>query len=92
MNERHLQTKVLRYLKNIPDSFTMKLSDRWTSGYPDILFIYKGKAIFFELKSTKGKAIRLQLWTMEKLHNAGAETYIIKTMDELKKSLDKVQD
>ncbi len=91
MTETQLKIKVLKYLKSIPNSYTMKLSDRWVAGYPDVLFILNGKAIFFELKSPTGKVTKLQFWTMEQLHKAGAETYVIYELEQVKKILDKVK-
>jgi len=93
MSEKELKLKVLDYLKSIPNSFTMKLSDYCHSGYPDILFIWKKTPYFFELKDEKkGKIEPLQLWTLEQLHNAGAETYIIYNLKQIRKVLDKIQD
>ncbi len=84
MKERLLQTKVLKYLKSLPESFTMKLSDMWVSGYPDILFIQRGKIYFFELKSDTGRRAKIQLWTIEQLRKTGAHAYFIKSLDEIK--------
>lgn len=92
MDEKSLQNKVLKYLRSIPDSFTMKLADSFTGGYPDILFI-KGKAIFIELKSPARKGHKngglepMQLWTIEEIHKAGGITYVCYSIDEVKKCL-----
>lgn len=94
MDERTLQTKVLNYLRSIPNSFTMKLSDRFSKGYPDVLFI-KGKAIFIELKSPKRKTHKngglepLQLWTIEEIRKAGGIAYVCYNLNELKNILTK---
>lgn len=87
MTETTLKLKVLKHLKAIPNSFTMKISDKWTSGYPDILFVWKGTAYFFELKSSTGRKAPLQVWTIDQLNKAGAKAYFIYSLEEIKKIL-----
>ena len=88
MNEEtKLKIKVLKYLKSIPNSFTMKLSDSFCAGYPDILFIRQGRAYFYELKSAKGVKAPLQIWTIEQLKSAGAQAHFVTSLEEVKKVL-----
>ena len=90
MNEEtKLKIKVLKYLKSIPNSFTMKLSDSFCAGYPDILFILQGRAYFYELKSAKGVKAPLQIWTIEQLKSAGAQAHFVTSLEEVKKVLDR---
>lgn len=85
MNEEtKFKLKVLKYLKSIPNSYVMKLSSSFCSGYPDILFVYNGQAIFFELKTPKGIISKIQFWTIEQLRKAGAIALVVRTLEEVK--------
>ena len=89
MNEEtKLKIKVLKYLKSTPNTYTMKLSDRWTSGYPDVLHIKDGRAYFFEVKTPTGKKQPLQIFTIAELRKAGAQAHFVTSLDEVKKALD----
>ena len=87
-SESTIQSKILKYLRGIPNTYTMKLSDRWTSGYPDILHIKDGRAYFFEVKTPTGKKQPLQIFTIAELRKAGAQAHFVTSLDEVKKALD----
>ena len=87
-SESTIQSKILKYLREIPNTYTMKLSDRWTSGYPDVLHIKDGRAYFFEVKTPTGKKQPLQIFTIAELRKAGAQAHFVTSLDEVKKALD----
>ena len=86
--ESTIQSKILKYLRKIPNTYTMKLSDRWTSGYPDVLHIKDGRAYFFEVKTPTGKKQPLQIFTIAELRKAGAQAHFVTSLEEVKKALD----
>ena len=86
--ESTIQSKILSYLREIPNTYTMKLSDRWTSGYPDVLHIKDGRAYFFEVKTPTGKKRPLQIFTIAELRKAGAQAHFVTSLEEVKKALD----
>lgn len=82
MTESQIQRKILTYLKN--KGFAVKLSDRWQSGLPDILFIRDGVTYFFEVKTPKGVVSEIQKYTMKKLNEAGAIALVVRSLDDVK--------
>ena len=87
--ESTIQSKILKYLREIPNTYTMKLSDRWTSGDPDVLHIKDGRAYFFEVKTPTGKKQPLQIFTIAELRKAGAQAHFVTSLEEVKKVLDR---
>ena len=87
--ESTIQSKILSYLRGIPNTYTMKLSDRWASGYPDVLHIKDGRAYFFEVKTPTGKKQPLQIFIIAELRKAGAQAHFVTSLEEVKKVLDR---
>lgn len=82
--ETNFKIKVFRYLKsNYPGIWLWKISDKFTSGIPDVLCIYNGRHIFFELKTPKGSTTKLQDFTIDQINKAGGEAYVIKSLDQI---------
>lgn len=52
------------------------------SGSPDIIVVYDGKYIGFEIKDTKGKQSDTQKKFQEALEKAGGKYYLIRSIDE----------
>lgn len=72
MRETTLKLRVLNILKKeLPGAFVYKPNDRFRSGIPDILGVYKGRFFAIELKVGKNKATKLQEYTLEQIKNAG---------------------
>lgn len=57
--------------------WTLKLLPTFVSGLPDRLVLYKGRALFVELKSTGKRARPDQLRIHEKLRGYGFEVFVI---------------
>ena len=53
------------------------------AGWPDVLVIFRGRAIFFELKGPKGRLSAAQTAAHERLRLAGAVVYTVRSLDEL---------
>jgi hypothetical protein len=86
MLEQDLKRRVIKTLKDeFPGCFIWKISDRWISGIPDILFIYKGVHIFFELKTDKGVVSKIQQYTIDKIMASGGYAYAVRSVEEVKR-------
>ena len=53
------------------------------AGWPDVLIVFKGRAIFFELKGPKGRLSAAQKAAHARLRLAGAVVYTVRSLDEL---------
>lgn len=84
MKESDLRSKVIKFLRKQPGVHVMPLSDRWHSGYPDILFVYRGLACFAELKIGRNKPTRLQDYEMRRIREAGGRAVVCYSLDEVK--------
>ena len=87
MSERAVRNAVLRKLKK-EGWYVMPLSDKWASGYPDLLCIkyFDGilaRHVFLELKSPTGKLSKIQVVTIAKLRSLGCEAYVVNDVKQL---------
>ena len=88
MSETKLKNKVKSYLKSI-GAFHLKLSDRATGGIPDLVVFYRGRTVFVELKTPTGVVSKLQEWTIDQIKAQGCEAYICRSVEDVKKVIDK---
>ena len=56
-------------------------------GWPDIEIIYRGRVIFIELKTQKGRVSEAQKNCHERLMLAGAVVKVVRNLDELREFL-----
>jgi len=85
MKESNLKRNTLRWLKRkYPHAVVWKISDRYTSGLPDVLVVKSGQTIWIELKTDIGVTSKLQNYMINKLRSAGAEVYICRNLEEVK--------
>ncbi len=85
-NERALVDKMLKWLKSI-GAYTIKTSDKFTSGIPDLIIFYEGRVVFVEVKTYKGKVSKIQEYTISKIREQKCEAYICRDLEQLKLSL-----
>ena len=74
--EKDFQTKVLKLLRAIPNSWWVKLHDQSTAGLPDIVGCVAGVFFAIELK-TKSKVTALQAYTLRKIDKANGQSYVV---------------
>ncbi len=60
------------------DGLAVKLSERWQSGVPDFLCVYKGVTSMFELKMATNNATKLQIERMKEMDKHGLACYVFK--------------
>lgn len=78
--ESTLQRKIIKYLKD-NNIFYFKTLHLNKNGIPDIFMLYKGKAIFLELKTENGKISSIQQYQIDKIRENGATVYIIRNWE-----------
>lgn len=85
-SELRVQTNIIRWLRNsFPKAFIWKTRDQVKRGVPDVLIITEDRTVFFEVKTKDGKAEKIQKATSKKINRTIAESYIVETLDEVKK-------
>lgn len=78
MTETQFKTKVVRLLKSeLEDAFIYHPSDKWVSGIPDLLILYRGVFAAIELKVGRNKTSKLQDVILAKIAKAGGATWVI---------------
>jgi hypothetical protein len=75
-SEKDIEKKLGVGVKKL-GGWTLKLLPTFVSGLPDRLVLYKGRAIFVELKSSGKRARPDQLRIHEKLRGYGFEVLVI---------------
>lgn len=89
--ESKIQTKMLKWLRKRPKSFTYK-HDPSPAGIPDIHHIENGHSYWFEVKrSKKHKPKPLQLYQHKKLREAGATIEVVWELSQVKEVLSKTK-
>lgn len=78
--ERALRNKVLKHLKS-KHIFVMSLSEKYFSGYPDLLCIDDGKIFFIELKKKGGITSKIQLYMFDEIQKNGGTVFIVDNFD-----------
>lgn len=87
MAESLITQKTMKLLKSFelagePIYFN-KISDRFTSGIPDIVGVYYSVPFYIELKDAGEKARKLQVWHLNKARGAGAHVLDTDNYDEV---------
>lgn len=86
MNERQLVTRIEKMLKKqYPSFWFWKVSDKFTSGIPDIVGCYgvDGKMVGIEVKTDKGKLSKLQEHTLRKIKAAGGSVCVARNVNDV---------
>ena len=93
--ESHFQKKILDYLnERYPESFARKITQGAYSqgGTPDILFIYKGRYIGFEVKRPFfGITSKLQEQTIKQIRRAGGVAEVVTYVSEVEKIMNTLE-
>lgn len=83
MSEAKLKTALIRKLRQkYPGCFIRKISDRWTSGLPDLFFLWQGVGIWIELKTDIGVVKDIQKYTIKAMQEQGGNAYVCRSVDE----------
>ena len=83
MKESALQKKVMNYLKNLDGVYARKLSDRYNSGYPDIIGCYNRLFFALELKSENGRIAPIQQYEINQIRESYGEAKVCRSLAEV---------
>lgn len=75
--ETLFKERLQRQLDMIPRSFWIKVQQQTIRGTPDILGVVNGRMVALELKVGRNKADKLQVWTLQKIKQAGGFTAVV---------------
>ena len=84
MTEQQIQNKIIKYLKTI--SYVVKIISATKSGIPDLLVLYKGKFIAFEVKTpdTKDDTSDLQEYNINEIVKNGGLAFVVWELNQVK--------
>jgi hypothetical protein len=82
MLEKTLQAKILRYLKTMPNCWTVKTITSNKSGVPDIIACINGKFVAIEVKQKNQKATPIQEYNGKKIQEANGEWHLVNDYDQ----------
>lgn len=85
--ESSIQRDIIKWLDTIPDLFHFKTIACNRRGIADVIIVYKGRPIFFEIKQGGKKLGALQEHQRDKVLNAGGAHYTIHSLAEAKAAL-----
>ena len=89
MNEKQLQNKIVRYLKE-KKFFYFKFSDRYQYGIPDLYVLINGFSYWFELKSANGILSEIQKKKIESMQKNGGNISVIRDFDKFKEKIENI--
>lgn len=76
--ETRFKIKALDRLREIPNSWWVKIQQRSMRGTPDILGCIKGQFVAIELKVGDGRVDKLQEWTLHQIKKTGAQALVMR--------------
>ena len=85
MAERHLQAKIVRWLRENGCFARPMNQDAYGSGLPDIFAIKDGKTLWFEVKTKKGRLRKVQRLVIMEMVKAGANVYVVRSLGEVQR-------
>jgi Holliday junction resolvase len=75
--ETSVQTRILKYLNELPNSFWVKPTTTNCAGCPDIFGVLQGYAIFIEVKrSERETPSEIQKYRIERITGTGALVFV----------------
>ena len=84
VEETKLKNKIMRAIRQrYPYAWIWKISDRFRSGVPDLLVIYRGYNIFIEIKTPKGRISAIQRHTMQEMQAAGGRVFVARSVGDV---------
>lgn len=90
--EREVRKEIINYL-NKNKIFHFRIEDQTLANFPDIMIIYKGKAIAIELKRNgKTRARDGQLKVLKDIEvHGGAIAKVVSSVDEVKEIIERLE-
>jgi hypothetical protein len=91
--EKNLTKKVLAYLKTVPECEAIRIVPGpygGMKGVGDVLCCYRGLFVAIELKSATGRLSALQERFLGNVRNAHGQTFVCRSLQDVKDALDNV--
>ena len=91
MLEKTIVRNIQKYIKTLPNAWCVKThgGPHQAAGLPDLVVIYLGCTVWFEVKNEKGKVTALQAATHQRMADAGGDVYVVRSVDEVRGVLDR---
>jgi len=81
--ERDIQKEVIKWLK-ANDIFYFKISERFSSGIPDLYILHNGISVWIELKTEKGVLSKLQALNLMEIQKHKGNALVCRSLDQVK--------
>lgn len=75
--ETKFKEKILARLKELPNTWVVKIQQVVIRGTPDILLCIKGHFVAIELKTDTGELDELQIYNLHKIEEAGGSSFVM---------------
>lgn len=85
MREQPIQSAVVKYAR-LQGVIAVKMTVG--AGFPDFMFLYKGKVAFVEFKATRGRATHLQEFQITRLDQHGFDVALVRDIEHGKQIID----
>ena len=82
MTETQLKNSVKKWVSSV-GGYSIKISDKFTSGIPDLWICINGRQIWIELKTEKGVVSQIQQWTISQINQAGGKAVVCRSLKEV---------
>lgn len=79
-----LQSKVLSFLKQQPNTWAIKVITANERGCPDILCCVAGMFVAIEIKEGKDRLSSIQKEQMKRIREAGGRTVVMRSVEDVK--------
>lgn len=86
MRESKIQAEIKQYLKKM-GWLVLKIIQLSENGFPDLYSFKEGRTIWWEVKRPGQLASPLQLLRIQMLRDAGMESYVVDSLESVKKHI-----
>ena len=86
-----VKRKILKYLKGLKGGIFCSISDRYTTGIPDIIGIYKGQGVGLEVKTGGGRPSAIQRWILARIKACGGISGVVRSVEDAEKVMEEVK-
>src|SRR5689334_9544850 len=88
-SESQITAAIRRFLKPLEKTgelFVVKIAGgpRQQPGLPDLCLVYRGRAIWLEVKAAGGKVTPLQQAILDRIGFAGGIAYVVRSVDDVR--------
>lgn len=89
MREAVIQRQIIEYIERL-GFYVVKIIQCNKNGFPDLMVLIRGSAIFIEVKTPTGKVSELQKYRHKQLTDLGYPIIITTSLTHFKNELDKI--